>query len=758
MTLRRMPAVAGLQRLAVPALAVLLGLGGVRVLGQAKEWPSENPPRPLSMREAKFPPYDVATLGNGMQVVTVLHHEQPAVSVRLLVRAGAVHSPAGKPGVASMAAALLDQGTTTRTAAQIADQIDYIGGALGTGAGSDQTFVNAIVMKDSFGFAMDLIGDVVRNPVFTQEEIDRQKQQALSSLQVSRTDAGYVAGAVADRLIYGFHPYGLPNSGTAESIGKITRADLQAYHKAWFVPNNMVLAIVGDITRDEAMAAAERVFGKWPRAELPALTLPEPPPQTRRVVVVDMPEAVQTEVRVGQLGIPRKHADYLPMDIAIRILGGEGANRLHRVLRSERGLTYGAEANLETNKLAGSFVAETNTKTSTTGEALQLMIQEFGKLQRERVGERELGDAQAYLAGAFPLTIESPDAIATQVVYTLFHELPLSDVGTFAQRVQSVTPDDIQRVARQYIHPDRLAIVLAGNAKAFLPQLKSIGLTQYEVIPFEQLDLTAASLRKDAPKAAATPAAPGRVALQSVLDASRVTAYAPQAATTGGADPQVKDLVDRALAAKGGLATLKAVKTMTAEATTTFQTPQGPVASASTSTIAYPGRMRVDGRIGNAEVSQVFNRGTAWVRDPSGVHDVPEEMSAGFADSLRRDLITLLIALGEGAVPVRLRPEEGADGFVYKVLEVADSDPARAIRVWLDGKGQVVRLAYSAIGPDGRSARMEERFSDYRAVDGVQIPFKSELWQNGRLAADSLFTRVVINPDVDPGRFEKPRR
>ncbi len=739
------------------ALAAALALGVVQVLAQAKDWPSENPPRPLSMREAKFPPYEVATLGNGMQVVTVLHHEQPAVSVRLLVRAGAVHSPAGKPGVASMAAALLDQGTTTKSAAQIADEIDYIGGALGTGSGSDQTFVNAIVMKDSFGLAMDLIGDVVRNPVFAQEEIDRQKQQALSGLQVSRTDAGYVAGAVADRLIYGFHPYGLPNSGTAESIAKITRADLQAFHKAWFVPNNMVLAIVGDITRDEAMAAAERVFGKWPRVSLPALTLPEAPPSTRRVVVVDMPEAVQTEVRVGELGIPRKHADYLPMDIAIRILGGEGANRLHRVLRSERGLTYGAEANLETNKLAGSFVAETSTKTSTTGEALQLMIQEFGKLQRERVGERELGDAQAYLAGAFPLTIESPDAIATQVVYTLFHELPLSDVGTFAQRVQSVTPDDIQRVARQYIHPDRLSIVLVGNAKAFLPQLKSIGLTQYEVIPFEQLDLTAASLRKDGPRAAVQRPTPGGIALRAVMDASRSTAYAPQAAAVG-PDPRAKELVDRAVAAKGGLAALKAVKTMMAEATTTFQTPEGPVSSSSTSTMAYPGRLRVDGRVGNAEVSQVYNAGTAWVRDPSGLHDVPEEMSDGFADSLRRDLVTLLLTLAEGAVPVRLRPEEGADGFVYKVLEVTDPDPSRAIRVWLDSKGQVARLAYAAIGPDGRPARMEERFSDYRAVDGVQIPFKSELWQNGRLAADSLFTRVTINPVVEPGRFEKPRR
>ena len=488
---------------------LVLALCAVTVRGQAVNWPSENPPRPLSQREAKFPPYQVKTLPNGMQVVTVSHHEQPAVSVRLLVRAGAVHNPAGKPGVASMAAALLDQGTTTKSAAQIADQIDYIGGALGTGAGSDLSFVNAVVMKDSLGIAMDLMADIVRNPAFALEELERQKQQALSGLQVSRTDAAYVASSVFERLVFGFHPYGQPGTGTPETLARITRADLQAYHKAWFVPNNMLLAIVGDVTSDEALATAERVFGKWARVDLPALNVPEPPPSTRRVIVVDMPGAVQTEVRVGQIGIPRKHTDYLPMDLAIRILGGEGANRLHRVLRSERGLTYGAQADSEMMKLSGNFVAETNTKTSTTGEVLRLIFDEYSKMQRERVGERELGDAQAYLAGAFPLTVEIPDAIATQVLNTLFFELPLTDVGTFAQRVQSVTPDDIQRVARQYIQPDRLSVVLVGDSAAFLPQLKAIGVTNYEVIPFDQLDVTSASLKKESPRAGL---APGTVA------------------------------------------------------------------------------------------------------------------------------------------------------------------------------------------------------------------------------------------------------
>ena len=191
---------------------------------------------------------------------------------------------------------------------------------------------------------------------------------------------------------------------------------------------------------------------------------------------MDKPDSVQTEIRVGQLAIPRKHKDYLAWDLAVRILGGEGANRLHRVLRSERGLTYGAQAETQAMKQAGDYMAETDTRTETTGEALRLMVDEFAKIERQRIFERELGDAQAFLAGSFPLTIETPNEIATQVLNAVFYELPESEIATYRERVQAVTPDDVQRVAQAYVRSDRLSIVLVGNAKAFVPQLRVGGL------------------------------------------------------------------------------------------------------------------------------------------------------------------------------------------------------------------------------------------------------------------------------------------
>ena len=465
-------------------------------------WPSETAPRPLPAREVKFPPYEIRSLSNGMQVVVVLHHEQPSVTMRLLIRAGAAQDPERKGGAAELVSHLLDQGTTTRSAEQIAEQIDTIGGAMGTGSGTDLTYVNAVVMKDSFAFAMDLVADVARNPTFAPEEIERQRERQVSSLKVSDEDPDYLASVTFDRLVYGFHPYGLPGSGTPESLASITQDDLKAFHKKYFVPNNMILAIVGDVTSDDAFATAERVFGKWARADLPEWKPIEPPQPTRRLVIVDKPDSVQTEIRIGQLAIPRKHPDFLAFDLAVKILGGEGANRLHRVLRSERGLTYGAEADTEAMKASGDYVAKTNTRTETTAEALRLAVEEFAKLPRQRVYDRELGDAQAYLAGSFPLTIETPNDIATIIINALFYELPLEEVPTFRERVLAITPDDIQRVARQYIRPDRLSIVLVGNAQAFVNQLRSVGFTEFDVIPIDQLDLMSATLKKEPRRAA----------------------------------------------------------------------------------------------------------------------------------------------------------------------------------------------------------------------------------------------------------------
>ena len=698
---------------------------------QAKDWPSERPPRALEEHPVTFPPYAVKTLANGLQVVVVPHHEQPSVSLRLIVRAGAAQDPADKPGVAELAAALLDQGTTTRSAEQIADAIDSIGGALGTGAGADLSYINAVVMKDSFHVALDLVSDLAQHPAFAPEEIERQRQQALSGMRVSYDDPEFLANAVFDRLVYGPHPYGRPAGGTPETLASITRDDLLAFHRAWFGANDAILAVVGDVTSDEAFAGAERAFGTWGRAASDLPKPVDPPAPSRRLLIVDKPGAVQTEIRVGNIAIPRKNDDYTALDLATKILGGEGANRLHRVLRSERGLTYGASADFNALKQTGDIVAQTNTRSETTGETLRLMIDEVWRLIRDRVGDRELEGAKEYATGSFPLTIETPSQIALQVLNAVFFGLNMNDLQTFRARVGAVDVDDVQRVARSYFHPDKLTIVLVGDASAFVKQLPGAGFDKYEIIPASELDLAAPDLRRRA--AHYEPAA----FFQEKQAARQEDVRAAKA------------LLDKAIAAKGGLAKLQGIKTVHSEGTMIVTDLNGPVPFKVVANIEYPERFRIDADMPGGKIAQVYADGRYWVIDPDGkANEMPEEGRPAIRASVQRDMIALLVNAAAGKLVLR---EVDSDEPVLAGLEISGPDMAPVTLYVNRDNGLIDRARY--VTPEGR---VEERYADYRSVDGIQIPFHTVVRRPGLTSIERDVRTIKFNVPLAPGIFQKP--
>jgi len=740
----------------------------VSAAAQARPWPTERPPQPLAAREIKFPPYEIQTLPNGLQVVAVLHHEQPAVTMRLLVRSGTSSDPKDKLGLAHLAASLLDQGTTTKSAEQMNDAVDFIGGAMGAGAGTDLTFVNMVVMKDSFDAGMRMLSEMARQPGFAPAEIERQRQQMLSGQQVSREDPEYIANSVFDRLVYGFHPYGMPANGTPQTIASLSREDLVAFHSRFFVPNNAILAIVGDVTADEAFNTVKKVFGDWAKKDLPAQTFIEPPDPTRRVIVVNKPDSVQTEIRVGHLGIPRSHPDYMAVNLAIRILGGEGSNRLHQVLRTERALTYGAQANMDTLKQTGDFEAETNTRTDATGEVLRLIVDEFWRLQRERVGERELDGAKAYLTGSFPLTIETPESIAMQVVNALFYGLPLEQLQTFRERVNAVTVDDIQRVARDLLRPDRLSVVLVGNAAAFVPQLRTVGFGTFETIELADLDLTSANFKKGQIRAAAQPEPRGSGGLASPKLAARfraseggsgglapVAAY-QQAPAAAPQEPRAEEgaravaLLDRAIEAKGGLERLRALKTIVAKQTQASQRPDGETTVETTNYIQYPDRFRVEA----PEIVQGYDGSRSWMKDRRGVHDAAETQAREAAASLRRDVVALLMAAKDGALTPRILPDvKDAEGRVSHALELSARD-LNPVILYVDPESGLIRKRMYTADAPGRPV-IEEQFSDYRLVDGVQIAFRATQ-KVGPLSVERKVIDVKLNTPLDAALFKRP--
>jgi zinc protease len=718
--------------------AVILAWAAAPAAGQVRNWPSEPAPKPLASRPVTFPPYEIRTLTNGLRVVVVEQHEQPAVSLRMLVAAGAAQDPAPKLGVANIVASLLDQGTTTRTAEQIADAVDTIGGSVNIGAGTDVTVANITVLKDSVAPGLDLLSDILRSPAFAEEELDRQRDRMRSALRVSYQDPDYLATLVFRRLAYGFHPYGYPGGGTPASIERITRGDLVEYHQRYFAPNNCILAVVGDVLTEDAFAAVERVFGGWERRNVVMPLMLQPPPPARRVVIVDLPGAVQTEIRAGHLGTWRKSDDFTVLDLAVRILGGDGANRLQQILRTRRGLTYGASADLNAHRVAGDIVAETDTRPEATGEALRVMVDEFFRLQRERASVRELDDAKAFLAGSFPLSIETPDDVATKVLTALFYGLPLSELETFRERVNAVTLDDIERVTRAHLKPDRLSIVLVGYAPFIISQLERVGFRSGEVVHVSELDVTTADLRRPA--------------------GSREAA-APMVSLAKGMSREewekARSVVDHAVAAAGGLDALRAVKTIRATARTVMQTPEGPLRATTRTYVEYPGRMRVDATLPGGEVVQAYIDGQAWLKDSTGVRDAPTPMRDEFARGLRRDWIALFLAVSDNRVLGRVLPDEkGLGGRPLRVVELWSGELSPT-RVAFDGETRLIAwISYQVGGPAGR-VTMKESFDDYRSVSGVQIPFTAVVRRDNAVMLERTITDVQINVTFPPAFFRK---
>ena len=466
----------------------------------APEMPPPGAPRPFH-----FPQAAMKTLPNGLRVFVVSNTGEPAIAVRLVIlSAGSVRDKANMPGVAQMTANMLTQGTEKRSAQEIAEAIDFIGGKLEAGADKDATVVKLdIVAKDS-NTGLDLMSDVVLHPAFRAEELERQRQQLLSGFQVQYSDPDYLASVIFGRVLYGDSPYGLPAEGTPETAQKLTRDDLAKFHDGHYAPNQALLAFAGDITPEKAFAAAAKYFGAWPRIAIAASEpLAHPAAQGVHIWLVDKPDAVQTQIRVGKLGIRRGDPDYIPVEVMNRIFGGGYNSRLNTEVRVKKGLTYGAYSSLGAHRYAGSFAVGTYTRTQTTVEATKLVVDLIAQMSSGDVTQKELDFARDYLAGVYPIESETAEQVADRVLTVAAFGLPVDYNSAYPERIRGVTLAGVREMAKKYLQTGGLDIVLAGNVAAFRDALKKqFPDAQYLEIPFDQIDVLAPGLQKPQPKPA----------------------------------------------------------------------------------------------------------------------------------------------------------------------------------------------------------------------------------------------------------------
>jgi zinc protease len=471
------------------------------------QMPPLAPPRPFH-----FPDVATKTLSNGLRVFVVSETNsptaQPNVSVELLLpQAGSVADPPGKPGTAAMVASLITEGTARRTAQEINGAIDFVGGSLTANASSDATTVSATVVKKDFDLAMDLLSDITLHPSFTDAEIARRRQQALSDLALNYDDAEYLASATFRRVVYGANAYGLPPDGTPQTVGVLTRGDLVSFHDNGYNPQGALLAIAGDVTPEEGFAAAEKYLGAWqPKAAAPAAVPGALRPKGPRIFLIEKPDAVQTQIRVGRTGIPRNSPDYLPLTVTNQIFGGSYNARLNTAVRLKKGLTYDASSEFLSYRGAGNFVVSTFTRTEETVAATQLVMDEIRKMSSGDVTPEELDVARDFLAYVFPLHAETPEDVADRALGVAFYGLPADYLETYQTHIRSVSAADVKRIAQTYFDPSDIDLVLVGNVAGFRDALQKL-LPDAKVIdiPAERLDLLSQDLRQPA----ATPAQAG---------------------------------------------------------------------------------------------------------------------------------------------------------------------------------------------------------------------------------------------------------
>jgi predicted Zn-dependent peptidase len=435
--------------------------------------PKEKPDPKLTL-----PAVQRRKLSNGLEVLVVEHHELPVVSMNLVMKTGTAGDPAGKGGLASLTADLLDEGTTTRDALEISDQLARIGSSLQIGAGWDSTTAGMRTLTRHLDRALEIYSDVITNPAFSDKELQRLRQQRLALLRQMRDSPEAIAGTVFQTVLYGRnHPYGRPAIGDEAALQSLTAEDARGFYTSYLRPNNSALIVVGDVKPDQLVPKLEKAFAGWKNGHVPAVDVSAAPVARDRgaIYLVDRPGSVQSVIQIGQVGVPRSSPDYFPLFVMNRILGGSSSARINLNLREDKGYTYGANSNFSFRRGAGPFTAAAPVQGFSTKESVTEFMKELRGIRGEMpVTPAELEGAKQSIVRGFPRGFETPDQIANGLELIVTYDLPDTYYNSYIERVQAVTLEDVNRVANRYLQPDRMAVVIVGDRKSIEQGLRTL--------------------------------------------------------------------------------------------------------------------------------------------------------------------------------------------------------------------------------------------------------------------------------------------
>jgi zinc protease len=434
-----------------------------------------------------LPPLLEERLPNGVTVVVARRPGVPLVAVRLVVAAGSALDPSRGEGLAHLAVQTARRGTKGRTGREIDDLAESLGAELGAAADEDASWFGLSAPAESLAPLLDLVVDVATGPTFPAREVERIRRRESSALAHVLDEPGAVADRAMLRAAYGEHPYAHPSDGRVRHLARLGRAEAAAFHRRWFSPAATTLVVVGAVDPGKALALARRRLGAWKGGVgAPPPVPPAPAPAPRRVLVLDKPDATQVQVRIALPALARATPDYFPAVVANGVFGGGFTSRLMEAIRVNRGLSYGVRSRFAMSRAGGLFFVSSFTKTATAAELVEVALDEARRFCDGGPTDEELERTKSYLAGLYPLSLETHDQLAEKLADLKLFELPVERVTEYRARVRAVTAGECVEVARRHFPLDGRGVVVAvGPAREVAPQLERFG--PVEVSPAKQV-------------------------------------------------------------------------------------------------------------------------------------------------------------------------------------------------------------------------------------------------------------------------------
>jgi len=440
------------------------------------------PPKPGPAPRFTLPQGESFKLPNGLTVIVHPNPALPLVAAELVVKSGSDANPSDQPGLAGFTADMLDEGTATRSAPRIADEIAQLGAFLDSAASSDASTVSLLALRATFPQALDVLADVVLRPAFPTAEVERQRASRIGELTQQRDDPALVAAVAAAGALYGpDHPYGYGQLGTEQAIRATTRENLVRFWRRHYLPGNAALVVSGDITADELRALATARFGGWERADAAVSAVGDPSGTKARLVVVDKPGAPQTALRVTTIAAARRTPDYPAMQVMNAALGGLFSSRINLNLREEKGYSYGVFSGFRYDRTPGPFTIAGSVRTDVTGQSVAEILKEVNGMRDKPLPAAELAGARDSQVYSLPGQFETNSGIGASLADTFVFDLPADYWRTLPDRYRAVTAAQVQAAAQKYLKPDQLKVITVGDRAAIVPQLRKLGLGQPEV-------------------------------------------------------------------------------------------------------------------------------------------------------------------------------------------------------------------------------------------------------------------------------------